>query len=345
MAKHKQQSKIRKLQWLILDVHLKDRENPLGLYDRFHRIYSNIYGISNPKSIYFSQMFAQLVDATKQGLNLKYGVLRADQNSICQLPVPKWMGNDDLLNEESEDGGAEANEGHKSVMDTLYMTIEEEKHTIGNRDFSVVSNPIDSMDPHIRLFWLQEIEHSKKVNDGGAYSSDLLLIERFTRNLLQDYNTGYSKMINGGKGDSTTKASSSKSKNQKSSNYKKDFSIDYEFLSRFISNPPVNQYKSDRLKYVCRENFRNPHAIFELQLKSCALYMNTFIKKKTGQCCWMLAFRSLCNVKAMMVGSERSSVLGGPRYVIDEIWDSLKVDKRWAEKDSENNHDNVGGDI
>ncbi|CAJ0629147.1 12644_t:CDS:2 [Entrophospora sp. SA101] len=343
---------------LILDIHFKDRENPLGLYDRFHRIYSNKHGISNPKSVYFSQMFAQLVDATKQGLNLKHGVLQADQNSIYQLPVPKWMGNDDSLKKGGEEGDAEANEDevhHKSVMDMLYMTIEEEKRIIGSKDFSVVSNQVDSMDPHIRLFWIREIEHSKKVNDGGAYSSDLLLIERFTRKLLQDYNSGYSKKINGEKEDptatestsTTKKTSSSKNKNQKSFNYKngpRDFSIDYEFLSRFISNPPLEQYKSDRLRYTSRENFGNPHAIFELQLKSCALYMNTFFKKKTGQCCWMLAFRSLCNVKAMMVESERSSVLGGPRFVIDDVWNSLKVDKKWAEKDSENNHDNIDND-
>ncbi|CAJ0760216.1 1515_t:CDS:2 [Entrophospora sp. SA101] len=243
----------------------------------------------------------KLVDATKQGLNLKHGVLQADQNSIYQLPVPKWMGNDDSLKKGGEEGDAEANEDevhHKSVMDMLYMTIEEEKRIIGSKDFSVVSNQVDSMDPHIRLFWIREIEHSKKVNDGGAYSSDLLLIERFTRKLLQDYNSGYSKKINGEKEDptatestsTTKKTSSSKNKNQKSFNYKngpRDFSIDYEFLSRFISNPPLEQYKSDRL---------------------------------------------------------RSSVLGGPRFVIDDVWNSLKVDKKWAEKDSENNHDNIDND-
>ena len=65
--------------------------------------------------------------------------------------------------------------------------------------------------------------------------------------------------------------------------------------------------------------------------------MNSFIKKKTGQCCWMLGFRTLCNIKAMMMEFEKKSILGEPRYVIDEIWSTLKVDKKWLKKEYSNN--------
>ena len=71
--------------------------------------------------------------------------------------------------------------------------------------------------------------------------------------------------------------------------------------------------------------------------------MNSFIKKKTGQCCWMLGFRTLCNIKAMMMEFEKKSILGGPRYVINEVWSTFKVDKKWLKKEYSNNGCDIVG--
>ncbi|CAJ0641582.1 1086_t:CDS:2, partial [Entrophospora sp. SA101] len=378
LSRYKQPStRARKLQEVILYIYLSDP--PLGLYDWFHRLHSNKYGLSNPRSIYFAQMCAQLVDATKQGLKIKQDVLKIDKESVFQLPIPKWMGKGDLiknekkrnLNVEKREGDEKMREGEqeenndkmlneikKSVMDILYISVENEKKVLGNESFTVANNQSETLDSHIRLFWLHEMELANKIEDDGAYKSDLLLIGNFTHKLVQDYNTRYYDKIKKkneaemmAKTSSTTtsiettperKKSTSSIKNKTTSKLfndkrvEKDHSIEYEFLHKFMMNPPVVQYKSNRLKYISRVNFWDPHVLFELQLKSSALYMNSFLKKDTGQCCWMLAFRTLCNIKAMMMEFEQSSVLGGPRFIIDEVWNTLKVDKKWLEKEHNN---------
>jgi hypothetical protein len=72
----------------------------------------------------------------------------------------------------------------------------------------------------------------------------------------------------------------------------------------------------------------DPIALFELQLKAASLYLSSVENKPAGQVCWVIAFRILCNIKSQMIDKY---VIGGPRSIIDEIWQSLKIDKKWLE--------------
>jgi len=145
----------------------------------------------------------QLVDATEQGLKLKQHVLKNDKNIAYQLPIPKWIGEDYLIKKNGrnknfdvgdDNGNGENNDDEmikNNAMDMLYMFIKEEKNVIESENFKVVTHPTETIDPHIRLFWLHEMEHAKKIEDGGAYMSDLLLIESFTHDLVYKYNSKY----------------------------------------------------------------------------------------------------------------------------------------------------------
>lgn len=84
--------------------------------------------------------------------------------------------------------------------------------------------------------------------------------------------------------------------------------VNYEFLLRFLKNPPVENYKSSILK-VLKDRPLNlekmdPLAMFELQLKAASLYLSSVKNKPDGQACWVVAFRILCNIKSQIVDND-----------------------------------------
>ncbi|CAG8729961.1 13645_t:CDS:1, partial [Acaulospora colombiana] len=109
-------------------------------------------------------------------------------------------------------------------------------------------------------------------------------------------------------------------------------SVDFEFLRIFTNDPPINQYRSELLRNVDRSDFTSEMTLFELMLKASALYTIMCTSKPDGTCCWKLAFRALCIIKARMVQKERSEIMGGPRCVVDDVWNSLNVDKEWINR-------------
>ncbi|CAB4445584.1 unnamed protein product [Rhizophagus irregularis] len=121
-----------------------DLEPTLGLYDRWHRLQSSKYGLSNKSSIYLAQMCAKLVDATKQGLNIKPNVLQYD-SEFGNLPVPYWM-------DKNKDSKSRNRESHLGVMDLLCKSIENEMKEINSKDFLIAKMTKDP-DPHIKEFW------------------------------------------------------------------------------------------------------------------------------------------------------------------------------------------------
>ncbi|CAG8639807.1 9370_t:CDS:1, partial [Acaulospora morrowiae] len=86
------------------------------------------------------------------------------------------------------------------------------------------------------------------------------------------------------------------------------------------------------LRNVDRSDPDSEITMFELMLKASALYTTMCTSKPEGTCCWKLAFRALCNIKARMVQREKNGIIGGPRCVVDEVWNSLNVDKGWTNR-------------
>ncbi|CAG8486086.1 13895_t:CDS:2 [Dentiscutata heterogama] len=90
-----------------------------------------------------------------------------------------------------------------------------------------------------------------------------------------------------------------------------------------------DEEKDFMLKHVDRSELNHDISLFELRLKAAALYIQSFSKNVENEGCWKLAFRVLCGLKARMLESENSDIVGGPRTVIYEVWQSLNVDRRW----------------
>ncbi|PKY14080.1 hypothetical protein GLOIN_2v1581910 [Rhizophagus irregularis DAOM 181602=DAOM 197198] len=316
-----------KLQEIILDNYFKDLETPRGLYDYWHKLQSSEFEIPNKESVYLAQMCAQLIDATKQGLTIRPSVQQRDSEIFGKLSVPYWMGKDhnsfkDRCNIKKQEGTNRGNFGVKSMMDILCFSIEKEMNQVNSKDFSVTEMK-RGPDPHIYKFWYNELTRAQQMEE-SLYVEDLNLISTHALQIAQNYNKKYAQ---------TFCDRDRKETEQRPSQYKLNEElkgIDYECLTKFLNTPPIEKYKSSILrslkdrKSTIRED---PLSIFELQLKAASLYLSSFSKKPDGQVCWVIAFRILCNIKSQMLESERNFSVGGPRSIIDDVWQALMIDK------------------
>ncbi|RHZ72831.1 hypothetical protein Glove_238g13 [Diversispora epigaea] len=311
-------SKTYKLQKLILDGFFLDQGIPLGMYDRYHKLNSSHNGISHQDSIYLAQMFAKLLDVSKQGETLKAEVFERDSYKFGKLKVPHWMKNDNT----------QPNRNPTGIMDKLCNTIKVEIDNVNRPEFSISDVTPSQIDPHIGDYWQREMHRAENMNDGGAFYNDLCLIVQSQRNILTGYNSSYSKVLNSEK----NQPNSSNADDKKNSIKNKILDIDLKYINIFYNDPPVDQYRSDILNHVDRADPESEIATYELNLKATALYNFMCSYKPEGTCAWKLAFRTLCKIKARMVEREKNATIGGPRCIVDEMWNSLKVDRRWLDR-------------
>ncbi|GET03785.1 RNA-dependent RNA polymerase RdRP [Rhizophagus clarus] len=294
-----------KLQEVILDNCFKDLEPTLGRYDRWHRLHSSKFGLSNDLSIYLAQMCAKLVDATKQGLTIKPSVLQHDDDSFSKLPVPYWMDKMDKMDKDSKNRKRETDLG---VMDLLCKTIEDEMNKVNSKDF-LIAKMTEDPDPHIKEFWCNELNRAKQMEgeEGLAYKEDLDSIYDSSLEIIRLYNSNYYKIFN----DDLDR---------------KDFPFEQATKSTGSSSKLNDKFK-DRGPLTLGN--LDPLSMFELQLKAAALHLASIDKKPTGQGCWIISFRILCNIKSQMIDR---FVVGGPRSVIEEVWQSMRIDKKWVKR-------------
>ncbi|CAI2188642.1 7158_t:CDS:2, partial [Funneliformis geosporum] len=321
---------------VIIDNYFKGLEPILGLYDRWHKLQSSRFGISDKQSIYLAQMCAQLVDSTKQGLTIKPSVRQSDNELCGKLPVPYWMDKERFKTKPNSGD----NFGVTNVMDLLCITIEKETNEVNSKEFSVAKVSQDLVDTHINEFWRNEFVRTQYMEEGSAYKEDLNLIANSMSELVQMYNKKCANIYQDDQDRKEIEQSSSKS--ALTTNYSRlndEFKgVDYEFLNEFLNSPSIEDYKSSVFKVLkdrtstSFETSIDPLAIFELQLKAASLYLSSVEKKVDGQVCWVIAFRILCNIKSQMVESDQSLVIGGPRTIIDEVWQALRIDKKWLKR-------------
>ncbi|RIB18357.1 RNA dependent RNA polymerase-domain-containing protein [Gigaspora rosea] len=311
----------KKVQRLILEEYFKDILTPVGMYDYYHRLYSSHHGLSDPKSIYLAQIGARLLDATKQGEKLKDSVFKSDRK-YNNLPIPFWMEKD------------KSKSKTKSVcsMDNLRRIAQEEVAFVNSPEFSVSLNTRRGLDPHIHQFWLREFERATNMNDDGRYKKDLELIISVTASIIRKYNSEIRQLL--GEEDLSLELQNSPTPSAPTPNsiYSRNGkirSLSYKYTEQFINFPLTKNYESDILKHVDRTDLNYDITLFELRLKAAALYIQSFTRNPEYEVCWKLAFRILCGLKARIIESEKSDIVGGPRSVTYEVWQSLNVDNRW----------------
>ncbi|PKY21621.1 hypothetical protein RhiirB3_470433 [Rhizophagus irregularis] len=322
-----------KIQEIILDICFKDMETPRGLYDRWHKLQSSEFGIFDKQSIYLAQMSAQLIDATKRGLTIKPNVQQYDNEVFKKLPVPYWMEKEDnyKIRSKSKQEINGVHFGVKGIMDSLCIEIENEINEIINNKGLLVAEKNADPDPHIYSFWNDEVTRAQKMEEDSLYLDDLNLIYTYSSQLVQNYKSKYTQILEDqGENDEQLLSSSTASKENEECK-----SVDYEFLRNFLNTPPVEKYRSKTFKFLkdrrstVFESKSDPLAMFELKLKAASLYLSSVNEKLDEQICWVIAFRTLCNIKSQMLESERHLVVGGPRSIIDEVWQALRIDEKW----------------
>ncbi|CAG8481500.1 1771_t:CDS:2 [Paraglomus brasilianum] len=336
------------IQQKIVDTLFEDITNQLGLYSFYHQIWSAKFGIDHEKSIYFGQMCAKLVDATKQGLKLKEGKTQADGREVSKLDWPQWFVDQrekkrgynslDLL--DNPDASSIRRSGSQSPLDIVNEYMKKELSIFNSNNFTIISHTTNDQDQHIGRFWQKEIERAgmmKKLGDSN-YLEDLQLIRKSMDNLVNEFNRTYRDAMDEEKERENIIRQKSHRKRAVMSPCSpfpdnKMADIDELFLYKFRTTPTPSMYKNLHLRCTERRSVYNAALDLEMKLKACALYLASFRKKDDGKCCWALAFRELCNIKASMVEADESigypKMTGGARAVMGSVWKTMKVDRRW----------------
>ncbi|CAG8535097.1 7537_t:CDS:2 [Racocetra fulgida] len=302
----------KKIQELFLNEYFRDFLTPRGLYDYYHRLYSSHHGLSNPTSIYLAQVAARLLDATKQGETLKRSVLVADKK-YSKIPIPPWMDKDKT----------DSNFKSVCIMDDIKRAVQEEIAFVNSPEFTVAPNAqLDAPDHHIQQFWLREYATASSMDD-DRYKKDLELIISVTDSILRKYNYDVRGIL--GEDEKKVDPLFLNSNNQEPlpsysvhSKNARIRAVSFKYTEEFTNLPPASCYQSDILKHVDRSDLNHDITLFELRLKAAALYIQAFTKNPESEGCWKIAFRVLCGLKARMLESEKSDIVGGPRTVVYE---------------------------
>ncbi|CAG8468041.1 30322_t:CDS:2 [Racocetra persica] len=316
----------KKIQQLFLNEYFRDFLTPRGLYDYYHRLYTSHHGLSDPTSIYLAQIAARLLDATKQGETLKRSVLESDKK-YSKIPIPPWMDKN------------QTNSNFKSVciMDDIKRAVQEEIAFVNSPKFTVAPDAqLDALDHHIQQFWLREYAAASNMDD-DRYKKDLEQIISVTDSILRKYNNDVRGILGEDekKGDPLFLNSNNQEPLPSYSVHSKNArirAVSFKYTEEFTNLPPASSYQSDILKHVDRSDLNHDITLFELRLKAAALYIQAFTKNPESEGCWKIAFRVLCGLKARMLESEKSDIVGGPRTVVYEVWQSLNVDRRWRNR-------------
>ncbi|CAG8485418.1 6347_t:CDS:2 [Paraglomus occultum] len=339
------------IQQRIVDTLFDDITNQLGLYSFYHQIWSAKFGIDHEKSIYFGQMCAKLVDATKQSLKLKEGKSQTDGREVSKLDWPQWFidqrerkkgcSHFDL---DSSDAFSMRRSGTQSPLDIVNEFMKKELSIFNSNNFSIIPNSTNDQDQHIGRFWQKEVERAgmmKKLGD-STYLEDLQLIRKSMDNLVVEYNRTYRDIMDEERERENIIRQKSHRKRTAISPCSLfpasiDNDIDELFLYKFRTTPTPSMYKNLHLRCTERKSVYNAALDLEMKLKASALYLASFKKKDDGKCCWALAFRELCNIKASMVEADENitgypKTTGGARTVMGNVWKTMKVDRRWLIK-------------
>ncbi|CAG8441576.1 13524_t:CDS:2 [Ambispora gerdemannii] len=283
------------LQEKILDIHIKDITKKLNLYNYFHDLCVDRYGIQDRKSIYFAQMCGYLVDALKQAPD------------------------EDISRQNLRTTG---------FMDSLLESIRGLLTEVNSPKFTMAPNATNEIDDDLTALFGRELEQAK-VN--SPYYEDLRLIENTMVQLEKDFRSEYSKALT--RNQEWNKNPENAEKPRPISINEELANIDQQFIQRFLESPPISEFRDEFLKSV--SNPFSPKAALIIGLKASCLYTFSFKTGPTKVCCWKLAFRALCNIKSFQLHSSQQeatkpcTVYGGPRHLAENIWITQKLDKRW----------------
>ncbi|KAG9299012.1 hypothetical protein G9A89_020325 [Geosiphon pyriformis] len=322
-----------------LNIHLNDLSKKLNLFNHFHDLWSDFYGLNNTHSIYLAQMCGKLVDATKQGLSVTEEVFLQDQNKLRNCPTPIWVYERSLHKKrkknkekslEVSDEPPPAKINKKGFMNELLKNMRELLHEVNYSHFTVAPNVENALDTDITRFHELEFEKAARIKRDtgiGDYLEDLENIEVSIQILEETFRKTYSGILQP-RIPGTNVDSTSLSRNEEI------LAADQEFLQHLIENPNPNTYLSEKFRYM-DHNIGSPDFNFLIQLKASILYTVSFSHSPTKKCCWKLALRAICNIKTLKLGtlkepSRQHGPIGGSRTFTEDAWKTHRLDGRWV---------------
>ncbi|CAG8551222.1 1532_t:CDS:2, partial [Ambispora leptoticha] len=193
-------------------------------------------------------------------------------------------------------------------------------------------NATMEIDNGITMLFGRELRKAKMMNS-PSYYKDLRLIEDSMCQLERAFRSEYTKAL--AKHEEWNKNPENAGKPRPISINEELARIDQQYIQRFFETPPISEFSNELFKNASDEYSQTTI----INLKASAIYTWSFKNGgPTKVCCWKLAFRALCNIKACSNQQEEMSALktrtvyGGPRHLPEDIWKTQKLDKRWEQQ-------------
>ncbi|KAG0174870.1 hypothetical protein DFQ28_006744 [Apophysomyces sp. BC1034] len=333
VTKHsKEEEQERALQTCFVSVALPD--GTLGLYENWRTVLTESTSFENEDVIYLAHMCAKLVDAPKQGLELKQAVLMRDRNDFSKVPHPEWFL--DKRNRQRaktlrayEEVNKDAIVRERSlvtVMDHLYDKMVRETDAFTRFSKSMfVEEDVVFKDPDLSAPWMKMQEMAEKTGD-DALRKDLAeircTVEKNYNTYVKDSRHLWQRRQK--KMDSRfDPARQTESFLEDQSQFNTAFELEDYFAQQFHKLPTT--YVSPFLNFDIRVN----NGQMVQKIKASYAYLLTIQAEKYSKYCYIVAYDILRRMKADACTPKSHHV---SESIAPSMYNALNLDRRWMRR-------------
>ncbi|KAF7730867.1 hypothetical protein EC973_001385 [Apophysomyces ossiformis] len=320
------------LQNYFISVGLPD--GTLGLYENWRTVLSEATSFDNEDVIYLAHMCAKLVDAPKQGLELKPTVLIRDRNDFGRMRQPEWFQDKrsrqraqslKAYDEVGKDAGTRSRD-LVTAMDYLYNKLVQETDAFMNFSKSIfVEEDVILKDPDLAGPWMKLQEMAEKTRD-DALRKDLAEI----RSAIEKNYNGYMKgarhlwMRRQKKMDSRLDpARPTESFLEDGSQFHTGFELEDYFAQQFHKLP--ESFSSEFLNFDVKTN----HGQMVQKIKASYAYLLSIQSEKYSKYCYIVAYDILRRMKADACTPKSHNV---SESITPSMYNALNLDRRWMRR-------------
>ncbi|KAL7322598.1 hypothetical protein PS15p_211579 [Mucor circinelloides] len=321
-------------------------DGTLGVYENWRTVLAESTSLDHPDVVYLGHMCSKLVDAPKQGLNLKATVKKRDRTNFSQIPHPPWfMDKRNKQRASTFRSYKEVNDVYTlegapctTTMDFLYDTLLKETAAFTKYSRSMFyDDDVPLKDPHLVAPWLKANELATQLND-EALMADLKLIAQAVENNRKEYNEQCTKLdvqkqryienIS-----NPTKYVDEKFIEEFQSHFNSHFELEEYYAKDFMESPPTQNLKSNIMTFDVQANGGR----MLQNIKASYAYKISISANKYAKYCYLVAFDCLRRIKADAV-AKQSKENGIAESLSSSAYKCMTIDRKWIKKIKESNY-------
>ncbi|KAI9283386.1 RNA dependent RNA polymerase-domain-containing protein [Sporodiniella umbellata] len=326
-------------------VNVQIPDSTLGLYENWRTVLAENSSLDDPDVAYLAQMCAKLVDAPKQGLQLKISAAIRDRSLYSKIPYPEWYVDKKCRQRDTNKKSyKDVKDTYKNVaqksplttMDCLYQTLVSETEAFTRYTQSMFAeDDVPVKDPELAEPWFITNEYAKNTQNEDLLH-DLCMIRDAVLHNMDSYNTQSSQVHLMKEREKNTAEHLGMLNDTVSLVIESAFAsfseLELYIAKEFHSTPDPSKFVSSVLTHDTMVNRSRQTQ----RLKASYAYSVSVSSRKYSKYCYVVAFDALRRIKADAC-ARKAKESGFSETVSVDIYKSLTIDRKWIRKIKDSN--------